>query len=191
MPGQAADELAEVITRFRRAEAALTSLLDGSARLASVQDALEAAGNDSRVIQEEVQALSASLAKEAAALSEAATALQKLDPDEMRRHLSQLAEAADRLRSRLDEVAGEQGVRVSGIRDDLRVLGEELKPAALHERLHKLRDELGSIRSTSDQRWKHLEERLDGLQRYGQWALRGVLVILVVLMGAAAWFLVP
>ena len=191
MPGQSADELAEVITRFRRAEAALTSLLDGSARLASVQDTLEAARSDSRVIREEVQTLSASLAKEAAALSEAATALQKLDPDEMRRHLSHLAEAADRLRSRLDEVAGEQSARISEIRNDLRVLGEELKPAALHERLHELRDGLGSIRSTSDQRWKGLEERLDGLQRDGKWALRGVLAVLVVLVAAAIRFLVP
>lgn len=191
MPSQRADELADVITRFRRAEAALTSLVDGSNRLASVEETLEAARNDSRVLQQEIQALTESLAKEAEALSEAATALQRLDPNEMRRHLSQLAEATDRLRNRVDEVAGEQTVRLSSLRDDLQALEKALKPVRLHEGLLHLQNQLDSIRSDSEERWTILEKSLAGLQRDVSWTFRGTVGILVLLVAAAVLILVP
>jgi len=185
LPDRTADELSDVIARFRRAEAALSSLVDGSARLASVQDAMESAKSDSLVIQKEVQALAANLAKEAAALSQVATTLHRLDPDEMRRHLSQMAEAAERLRSRLDEVAGDQNARLGTLRDDLRAFKEEVDPAALHARLVKLENGFGQIRSESKERWSLLQGRLDGLQRRTTWALGVGVIILLVVIGIA------
>ena len=120
------EELNEVVTGFRAAESGLRALTEeaeklqtASQALADADSAVRASASELTATAKELAELSTQLGELSSNLADTAELLRAADPEGVKRELERGVDQTERLRSRIDETAGENRSHLNAIERSL------------------------------------------------------------------------